>query len=167
MGGIRTPIQVRVPMSANAALSLQPVVNPHELFLSQINSTVVNQSLKNSPGELGFKVTFDQHEKVTKNMTWTYSNEVGRLYVMLNSQCPFKISTNSPPPEHSYIVCIPAYKDAVSISLFSSSSSMIHLNPSHGQQALATLVTRNFRSFHRCLAEKTSSVVPIIVATRT
>ena len=95
-------------------LPSQPVINPHELFLSQINSTVVNQSLKNAPGELNFRVTFDQHEKVTKNMTWTYSNEVRRLYVMLNSQCPFKISTNAPPPENSYIVCIPAYKDAVS-----------------------------------------------------
>ncbi|XP_003739832.1 cellular tumor antigen p53 [Galendromus occidentalis] len=93
---------------------IKPVVNPHELFLSQINSTVVNQSLRNAPGDLGFKVTFDQHDKVTKNMTWTYSNEVGRLYVMLNSQCPFKISTTSPPPDNSYIVCIPAYKDAVS-----------------------------------------------------
>lgn len=53
--------------------------------------------------------------QVTKNMTWTYSAEVSRLYVMLNSQCPFKVGTTRPPPDNSYIVVIPVYKDAVSI----------------------------------------------------
>lgn len=47
-------------------------------------------------------------------MTWTFSAEVGRLYVMLNSQCPFKVETSHPPPDDAYIVVVPVYKDAVS-----------------------------------------------------
>lgn len=95
---------------------VKPFVQEHEWIRANLNSTVVNQTLSSNPGDYGFRVFFDAHEKVTKNMTWTYSGEVGRLYVMLNSQCPFKVGTMHPPPDNSYIVVVPVYKDAVSRS---------------------------------------------------
>jgi hypothetical protein len=82
----------------------------------KINSSVVNQPFGSYPGRFKFKVSFEPQKKVTKNMAWTYSEEVKKLYVSPNTKCPFKVSTEIEPPSGSYLVCIPVYKDAVSRS---------------------------------------------------
>lgn len=51
-------------------LSLQPVINKQEWLHANLNSTVVNQTLSDNPGEYGFRVFFDSHEKVSSNCTF-------------------------------------------------------------------------------------------------
>ncbi|OQR79462.1 cellular tumor antigen p53-like [Tropilaelaps mercedesae] len=111
-----TPPPVTTHPSAPHYQDVKPVINQQEWLHANLNSTIVNQALSDNQGDYGFRVFFDSHEKVTKNMTWTFSAEVGRLYVMLNSQCPFKIGTTHAPPDDAYIVVVPVYKDAVSRS---------------------------------------------------
>ncbi|XP_064467216.1 cellular tumor antigen p53-like [Ornithodoros turicata] len=90
--------------------SCMPKHVPEESKLMQ-DTSVANSNVVDWPGPHDFRVAFQDQEEIKKNMTWTFSEQLRKLYVSLSVACPVHFDTETCPPEGSTICVVPVYKD--------------------------------------------------------
>lgn len=76
------------------------------------NTSSVNQSVAEWPGDFGFSAVIAGQARAGKNITWTYSEQLRKLYVTMNAPCPVRFVTERAPPEGSFVCVVAAFKES-------------------------------------------------------
>ncbi|XP_077503895.1 cellular tumor antigen p53-like [Amblyomma americanum] len=76
------------------------------------NTSSVNQSVAEWPGDFGFSAVIAGPARAGKNVTWTYSEELRKLYVTMNSPCPIRCITERAPPDGSFVCVVAVFKES-------------------------------------------------------
>nr|XP_037284574.1 LOW QUALITY PROTEIN: cellular tumor antigen p53-like [Rhipicephalus microplus] len=78
------------------------------------NTSSVNQCVNEWPGDFGFSAVIASTPKAGKNVNWTYSEKLRKLYAVVNAACPIKFVTDRAPPEGSFVCAVAVFRESES-----------------------------------------------------
>lgn len=97
---------------------------PHEDAVMQLfdvaprttapNTSSVNQCVNEWPGDFGFSAVIASVPKAGKNVNWTYSEQLRKLYAVVNAPCPIRFVTERAPPEGSFVCAVAVFRESES-----------------------------------------------------
>jgi hypothetical protein len=115
-------VEMVLPDSQSHITSTSQYSNPHSSVTEQVKQemSALQNSLQISrvpiscpfPGDYGFEIAFEQQNKDTKSITWTYSERLRKLYVRMGSTCPIRFRTSNrhiQPPDGCVIRALAVY----------------------------------------------------------
>lgn len=78
------------------------------------NTSSVNQCVNEWPGDFGFSAVIASTPKAGKNVNWTYSEKLRKLYAVVNAACPIRFVTERAPPEGSFVCAVAVFRESES-----------------------------------------------------
>ncbi|XP_065299638.1 cellular tumor antigen p53-like isoform X2 [Dermacentor albipictus] len=97
---------------------------PHEDTVMQLfdvaprttapNTSSVNQCVNEWSGDFGFSAVIASSPKAGKNVNWTYSERLRKLYAVVNAPCPIRFVTERAPPEGSFVCAVAVFRESES-----------------------------------------------------
>lgn len=78
------------------------------------NTSSVNQCVNEWPGDFGFSAVIASTPKAGKNVNWTYSEKLRKLYAVVNAACPIRFITEQAPPVGSFVCAVAVFRESES-----------------------------------------------------